>query len=51
MAPNVTASRSGASFSAPSGTLAERYDRGVGLRQKIPRKNTQICSAPPIVTR
>ena len=38
MAPNVTANRSGASSSAPSGTLAERYDRGVGLRQKIPRK-------------
>lgn len=38
MAPNVTASRSDASSSAPSGTLAERYDRGVGLRQKIPRK-------------
>jgi Uncharacterized protein conserved in bacteria (DUF2252) len=38
MAPNVTANRSGASSSAPSGTLAERYDRGVGLRQKTPRK-------------
>jgi hypothetical protein len=38
MAPNVTASRSGASSSATSGTLAKRYDRGVGLRRKTPRK-------------
>ena len=38
MAPNVTARHSRASPSAPTGTLAERYDRGVGLRQKNPRK-------------
>jgi len=38
MAPNVTARHSRASPSAPTGTLAERYDRGVGLRQKKPRK-------------
>jgi len=38
MAPNVTARHSKASPSAPTGTLAERYDRGVGLRQKKPRK-------------
>ena len=38
MAPNVTASRSVASSSARSGTLAERYDRGVGLRRKTPRQ-------------
>ena len=38
MAPNVTARHSKASPSAPTGTLAERYDRGVGLRQKNPRK-------------
>src|SRR5262249_12263411 len=34
----VTASRSGASSSATSGTLAKRYDRGVGLRRKTPRE-------------
>jgi hypothetical protein len=34
--PNVTARR--ASPSTPTGTLAERYDRGVGLRRKTPRK-------------
>src|SRR5215831_14474043 len=39
MAPHhVTARRSNASPSTPTGTLAERYDRGVGLRQKTPRK-------------
>ena len=38
MAPNVTARHSRASPSAPTGTLAERYDWGVGLRQKNPRK-------------
>ena len=38
MAPNLTAHRSGASVSKPSGTLAERYDRGVGLRRKTPRQ-------------
>src|SRR5262249_39442260 len=38
MPPNVTARRSSASRSAPTGMLAERYDRGVGLRQKTPRK-------------
>jgi len=38
MPPNVTARRSRASPSAPTGILAERYDRGVGLRQKTPRK-------------
>src|SRR5262245_51818780 len=38
MPPNVTARRSSASSSAPTGMLAERYDRGVGLRQKTPRK-------------
>ena len=38
MPPNVTARRSSASRSAPTGVLAERYDRGVGLRQKTPRK-------------
>src|SRR5262249_12014008 len=38
MAPNVTARRSSASTSAPTGTLAERYDRGIGLRRKTPRK-------------
>jgi uncharacterized protein (DUF2252 family) len=38
MAPNVTAHRSGASLSKRHGTLADRYDRGVGLRQKTPRK-------------
>ena len=36
MPPNVTARR--ASPSTPTGTLAERYDRGVGLRRKTPRK-------------
>ena len=38
MPPNVTARRSRAFPSTPTGTLAERYDRGVGLRQKKPRK-------------
>ena len=38
MAPNLTAHRSGASVSKPSGTLAERYDRGVRLRRKTPRQ-------------
>jgi len=38
MAPNVTARHSRASPSAPTGTLAECYDWGVGLRQKNPRK-------------
>jgi len=38
MPPNVTARRSRAFPSTPTGTLAERYDRGVGLRRKTPRK-------------
>ena len=39
MVPNRRTDRSnGASSSAPSGTLAERYEQGVGLRRKIPRK-------------
>jgi hypothetical protein len=37
MALNVTAHR-GESVSRRSGTLAERYNRGVSLRRKIPRK-------------
>jgi hypothetical protein len=46
MAPNVTASRSDASSSAPSGTLAERHDRDVGLRQKIPREEHADLHGP-----
>ena len=38
MAPNVTAHRSGASLSKRHGTLADRYDRGVSLRRRTPRK-------------
>jgi hypothetical protein len=39
MAPNVTAHRSvSAPVSKPSGTVAERYKQGVGLRRKTPRK-------------
>ena len=45
MAPNVTARRSGAS-SAPSGSLAERYDRGAGLRQKTSRQKHADLHGP-----
>ena len=38
MAPSVTARRSGAPPSKSSGTLAERYEQGIRLRQKTPRK-------------
>ncbi len=51
MAPNVTASRSGASSSASSGTLAERYEQGIRLRQKASRQKHADLRGPPIATR
>ena len=47
MARNVTAHRSGASSSAPSGTLAERYEQGIGLRQKASRQKHADLRDPP----
>jgi uncharacterized protein (DUF2252 family) len=47
MARNVTAHRSGASSSAPSGTLAERYEQGIRLRQKASRQKHADLRGPP----